>query len=283
MTVRVLSWNLQWCRGADGVVSMQRVCDAIRALGEWDVLCLQEVAENFPGLKGGGAGDQPAFFAAAFPAYAAVFAPGVDVPDGMGGRSRFGNLVLSRLPLGLVLRHLLPRPADAAVPSMQRSCAEVVVETGAGPLRVMCTHLEYYSELQRSCQVDALRAIQREVADHAADAPFEEDSVFAPWPRPVSAVLCGDFNLEPGSDAYQRMLAPLGGAAPDWHDAWPLANPGRPHAPSVGLHGAEWPERRYCCDYFFVSADLAAAVRAVRVDAASAASDHQPAMLELAL
>jgi endonuclease/exonuclease/phosphatase family metal-dependent hydrolase len=57
--------------------------------------------------------------------------------------------------------------------------------------------------------------------------------------------------------------------------------PGTPHAPSVGLHGADWPDRAYCCDFLFVTADLAPRVRALQVLSETAASDHQPVVLEL--
>jgi endonuclease/exonuclease/phosphatase family metal-dependent hydrolase len=64
-------------------------------------------------------------------------------------------------------------------------------------------------------------------------------------------------------------------------DAWNLARPGETHAPTVGANGAEWPDHPYCCDFFFVSEDLAPRVTAVAVDAATAASDHQPVLLTL--
>ena len=37
----------------------------------------------------------------------------------------------------------------------------------------------------------------------------------------------------------------------------------------------------YCCDFVFVSEDLAPDVRALTVEAETQASDHQPVMLEL--
>ena len=64
--IRLLSWNIQWGRGADGRVDLERTRDTIRAAGPLDVICLQEVASNFPGLAGGAREDEPAFFAAAF-------------------------------------------------------------------------------------------------------------------------------------------------------------------------------------------------------------------------
>lgn len=279
--MRVLSWNIQWGRGADGKVDLARTVGAIRAAGELDLVCLQEVASNFPGLAGGACEDEPAYFAAAFPGFEAVFGAGMDVPDGQGGRARFGNLLLSRLPVGQVFRHLLPAPADPRFPAMQRVCVEAVVTTRRGPVRVLTTHLEYYSQRQRRAQVEALRALQAEAAGQAAAPAAGKGSnpAFAAWPRPASAIVCGDFNCEPDSPEHRLMQAPIGAGVPAWCDAWILARPRSPHAPSVGLHGADWPDRAYCCDFFFVSADLAPRVRAVDVMSETAASDHQPVVL----
>jgi endonuclease/exonuclease/phosphatase family metal-dependent hydrolase len=282
-TMRIVSWNIQWGRGADGIVNLARTRDTLARLGTPELICLQEVAVNFAGLPGGPPQDGLAWLSAAFPDYEAVYAPGLDVLNGSGGgRSRFGNLLLSRLPVLQAFRHLLPWPADPKVPSMQRACAEVVVEAPAGPLRILTTHLEYYSQRQRMAQVEALRSLQAEAAGHAQDLPGQDkEAAFAPRPRPASAILCGDLNLEPGSPEYLRLGSPVDGPAPGWTDAWAALHPGEPHAPSVGLHGAEWPDRSYCCDFFFVTTDLLGRLRAIRVEADTAASDHQPVVLDI--
>lgn len=277
--MRIISWNIQWGRGADGRVDLARTAETLRALGPAELICLQEVTRGFPSLSGEPQ-DQVAALAAAFPEHEAVFAAGVDVRGEQGDRAQFGNLVLSALPVLQVLRHALPFPADPTVPGMPRCCLEVVVEGDIGLMRVLTTHLEYYSGLQRRAQLSALRALQAEAQTHAAVVPRGKDSnpAFAARPRPAAAVLCGDFNMEPGSDSYVLMAA----AAAPWLDSWLLARGQRPHAPTVGLHGAEWPKRAYCCDYFWVSAALAGRVRGIEVDAGTAASDHQPVVLELA-
>lgn len=281
--MRIVTWNIQWGRGADGRVNLARTRDLLAALGSPELICLQEVAVDFPGLPGGPPQDGLAFLSAAFPGYEPVYTPGVDVLGETGtGRSRFGNLLLSRLPVLQAFRHLLPWPAEPELPSMQRACAEAVVAAPAGPLRVMTTHLEYYSTCQRAAQMEALRQLQVEAAGHAADASSQDAAAaFAPRPRPASAVLCGDFNCEAGSPEYARLVSPLDGAAPHWCDAWAVLHPNEPYAPTVGLHGAEWPDRQYCCDFFFVTADLADRLRAIRVEAGTAASDHQPVVLDL--
>ncbi|MCK6375569.1 MAG: endonuclease/exonuclease/phosphatase family protein [Zoogloea sp.] len=284
--MKLLSWNIQWGRGADGDVSLPRTISAIRTLGDFDVICLQEVAVGFAGLQGGVSVDSVACLAEAFPGYSAHFAPAVDLPDASGGRSLFGNLTLSRLPVGQVFRHSLPRPPEDGVPSMPRVCLEVVVEGARGPVRVLNTHLEYYSRVQRMTQIAALHALQCDAVRLAASAPPEiderkQDSPFAVWPRPVSAIVCGDFNCEPGSPEYYRMTAPISADVSGWEDAWRACYGDIPHLNTVGLNGAEWPDRPYCCDYFFVSADLVDRVDAVSVDQATAASDHQPIRLVL--
>jgi endonuclease/exonuclease/phosphatase family metal-dependent hydrolase len=78
------------------------------------------------------------------------------------------------------------------------------------------------------------------------------------------------------------MLAPFADGVPALRDAWTLVHGDVPHAHTVGLHGAEWPDRPYCCDFFFLSEDLAGRVRRIEVNQATDASDHQPVLLELA-
>lgn len=284
--MRLITWNIQWGRGCDGRVDLTRIGRVLRETADADVLCLQEVAVNFPDLAGLSGEDQVAMLSTAFAGYSAHFGVGTDLPDGRGGRSRFGNLVLSRLPVLQVWRHLLPWPADPAVPSMQRVCVEAVVATARGPLRVMTTHLEYYSAHQRAAQVAALRSLHMAACEHArrprgAKDGGASDPTFAVLPRPASAVLCGDFNYPPQAPEYPQLLAPFNDGSPAWCDAWQIARRGVAHAHTVGLHGADWPDHPYCCDYICVSEDLAQRVAAVRVNQQTDASDHQPVLVEL--
>lgn len=164
--MKLVSWNIQWARGCDRAVSVRRIADTIRAGGDADVICLQEVAVGHDALPGLSGEDQVAQFMAEFPQHSAVFAPGSDQPGEGGRRCQFGNLLLSRLPVRAAWRRLLPWPADPAVPSMQRAVAEATLEAPHGPLRVLTTHLEYYSPLQRMAQVEALRALSAEALSH---------------------------------------------------------------------------------------------------------------------
>lgn len=183
----MLTWNIQWGRGADGRVDLAHG-GGVRGKGDFDVICLQWL--QFPGLAGGARGDEPrCIWRRPFHDYEAVFAAGMDVPDGEGGRARFGNLLLSRLAVGQVFRHLLPAPADPAFPAMQRVCVEAVVSAGRGPLRVLTTHLRYAAR-QRPRR-SALRALRRSRrADRSASGGAESNPAFAAQQRGRRRHLC---------------------------------------------------------------------------------------------
>lgn len=282
----VLSWNIQSARSPAGGADLDGVLAGLdRFAPGVDVLCLQEVACGFPARDGSPGGDQFAGLARRLPGWHCAGAYAVDTPAPDGGRRRLGSMVFSRHPILQVLRHSLPWPADPAVPSIPRIALEVALDTPAGLLRLLNVHLEYFSETQRLAQLDALRRLQAEAWTQACSPPADAgpgsdpDSPFAYLPRPSAALLLGDFNMLPGSRSHLALLAPFGDDTPPWRDAWPLVHPGRPHAATVGLHD---PDGAPCTfDYAFVSEDLAARVRGLRIGTLACGSDHQPILLEL--
>jgi endonuclease/exonuclease/phosphatase family metal-dependent hydrolase len=283
MAMIVISWNIQWGRGVDGRVDLARIVDTARAMADFDVLCLQEVADNYPGLATPAHGNQWDKIAALLPGFHAIDGVAVDRFTDGAGRQRFGNMMLCRQAPLQVLRHSLPWPADPAQPSMPRMAIEAVLPAAGGAVRVMTTHLEYYSAVQRAQQIEALRKLQAEASAHDG-RPDRKDKRGGPFEvraRGSRGVLCGDFNCGSADPLIARLQEPEGDA-PGWCDAWPLAHPGNPHAPTVGIHDKEqWPDGAQCFDLFFVSKDLAGAVKRVKVDAKTEASDHQPVLLEL--
>ena len=97
--MNLVTWNTQWCCGLDGVVSPQRIVDTARELADFDVLCLQEIASNYPRARGDASHDQPALIAQLLGAgFQVFFGAAVDEFTGEG-RQRFGNLVATRLPV----------------------------------------------------------------------------------------------------------------------------------------------------------------------------------------
>ncbi len=279
----IITWNIQCGKGVDEVIDLARIAAVVKALGDADVICLQEVARFDPDLDQGTGADQATLLAEHFPGFSPCYGAAVDRIGRAGGpRRAFGNLVLTRRPVAQVFHHALPQPAQPDVKHMPRQATEVVVDAVAGPLRVMTTHLEYHSARHRDAQVARLRALQAEVCANARSPARPAGGPYAAHPRPPTLVLCGDFNCVVADDQYRHMCAPATDGDADLRDAWTLAHPDREHAPTCGIFDrAQWEEGPHCRDFFFVSADLAARVREVQVDVRTDASDHQPLRLVL--
>lgn len=159
MRLRIASYNIHAFVGTDGQRSISRIARVIRAL-EPDVIALQEVAF----ARGTAGVPEPADVLAELSGYAAVSAP-IERRDGLA----FGNAVLTRLPVISQRRICLDYGNHEP-----RTALEIVLETGARPLRVVATHL-------------GLRPVERrhQVRTILAHVAGDEQSV---------TVLLGDFN-----------------------------------------------------------------------------------------
>jgi endonuclease/exonuclease/phosphatase family metal-dependent hydrolase len=261
--MRLLCWNVQWCRGLDGAVDPARIAAEARRV-DADVICLQEIAANFPELEGSRGEDQPHSLMHALPEYEGCLVSGVDIPGKNGRRSRFGNLILSRLKVGRVLRHSLPWPPSDG-PTMPRSAVEAALDAPFGAVRVLTTHLEYYSAGHRAAQIERLRQICSEGSEAG-----KEDGPFRPMPWPKDLIVCGDFNMPPDDPLLPEFLV----------DAWRALHPGKPHPHTFRVHEREEGQKPFCCDYVFVSKDLVPRLAAIHVDGANRASDHQPVIVD---
>ncbi|HYP82518.1 endonuclease/exonuclease/phosphatase family protein [Variovorax sp.] len=284
--MKLITWNTQWCCGLDGIVSPDRIVDGARAMADFDVLCLQEIAQGFDELPGG-PGDQPAQLQGLLPGFALFFGAAVDEVDARGRRQRFGNVIATRLPVARIQHHPLPWPADPAQPSMPRMCTSLTLVTPElGPVRVMTTHLEYYSAPQRMAQAQALRALHAEASAQALAPPKREEpgSPFQPKVHTEQAVLCGDFNMSAADPAYAALLEafePMPGTPRRLQDAWRIAHGDLPHPPTFRLYDQRYGPDPVSCDFVFLSDALAPRLRRIEVDTATQVSDHQPVMVEL--
>jgi endonuclease/exonuclease/phosphatase family metal-dependent hydrolase len=284
--MKLITWNVQWCRGVDHKVDPARVIADAKRIADFDILCLQEVADNFadPLLGGSNGEDQFADIEALLPGYTAIPGVAVDQLGPSGTRRRFGNMILTRLPVLQAYRHLLPYPADHDVPSMPRVAVEAVVSADIGDIRVITTHLEYYSVRKRSAQVHALRTIYAEGFAYA-DNPrvlLTDEGPYIAQPRPADTIITGDFNLEPDDPLHGLMEASFDDGTPPLFDAWDLAHPGQPHDPTFKIYEKEEPgEPELHCDFIFVSESLRLRVTKLWVDTVTQVSDHQPVLLEL--
>lgn len=241
--IRLLTYNIRHCRGTDGRVSPERVAQVIAATGA-DVVALQEVDV---GRTRTGGHDQAQAIAHLL-AMEHHFHPALRVLE-----ERYGDAVLTRLPSCLVRAG--PLPGLARRPGLEpRGALWIEVETGAGRLQIINTHLGL-SGPERIAQVEAL--LGPDWLGHAACRP------------PV--VLLGDLNATPWSRAYRKLAARLA-------DGRSRARASRP--------GATFPSR--CpllrLDYVFVSEGVVVdRVETVRGPLARATSDHLPLLAEIDL
>jgi len=287
--MKLVTFNTQWCCGNDGVVSPERIVNAARELsgdGGFDVLCLQEVAVNYPGLKGDASHDQYALLQKILPGYELFFGAAVDEWNAPMGRQRFGNLIATRLPVVQAQHHPLPYPADGGTLSMPRMCTVVTVrDPSLGYVRVMTTHLEFYSKVQRTAQAHALVALNLQYIAQALAPPelCDDGSPFQTKVHTAQAVLCGDFNLEANEPEYALLTA-----APEdviqwgqlW-DSWRLLNGEVPQPHTFRLYDRRYGPVPICCDFVFVSDALKYKVRSMAIDDVTQVSDHQPVLIEL--
>ena len=260
--MKIITWNTQWCCGIDGRVDPARIVSEAKRLADFDVLCLQEIAANYPHprLAGSAGEDQFAAIAGLLPGYTAVAGIAVDHPAENGKRRHFGNMILSRLPVRQVFRHLLPFPVEPGVNGMPRMALEAAIVAPFGEVRIITTHIEWYSKVQRTAQIEALRAIYADGRAYAEKGPVTDTSggPFHTHLRPAATIFTGDFNLEPVDPLHARMKASFADGTPSLVDAWEALNPGKPHPSTFCIYMKMEPGgSELHCDFYFVSADLA--------------------------
>ena len=180
--LRVLTYNIHHGEGIDGKLDLARIARVIESVDP-DLVALQEVDQR---VERTGGVDQPAELAA-LTGMEVVFGGNIDLQGG-----RYGNAVLSKLPILRHKNHLLPRVGD----SEQRGVLEVEIALPghAEPLLFLATHLDHRREHRERNQ--SAQAINKLVSGRP-DQP---------------AILAGDLNATPDS-------APLDHFFQEWRSA----------------------------------------------------------------
>ena len=220
--LRVASWNLHKCVGADGRFDPHRSAAVIAELGA-DILALQEVDKRF------GRRDGLLDLAAVRRSAGLKLVPVSDVPAGHGWH---GNALLLREDLtARVQRIRLP----GAEP---RGALVAEIDLPEGPLRVIAAHFG----LLRRCRTRQGHAILRTLAD-SEDMP---------------TVLLGDLNeWNHGPRSSLRALEPVFGAAGPAPASFPAAVPvlaldrilGQPHGLVSDVRAYASPLARVASDH----------------------------------
>lgn len=283
--IKISSWNIQNGLGIDGQVSLERVAKTLKNTIDPDIICLQEVSRFMP-LADGSNADQVKLLSDLFPDYEFVFGAAIDTYlPALKQRGQFGNMILSRYPITTVFNHPLPQPSDInATKHMARQLIEVTVETESHTFRVMTTHLEFHSIIQRSAQSHHIVNIQKHVEGlQIPSHPVDKFGPYEPLQRPTHCIVCGDFNFEPYSSEY-RTLINRNQLSDHLNDSWLLLHPDDSHAPTCGLYDhKQWPEKAHCRDFFFITDSLKNSLRKIVCDQTSQASDHQAISIYLDL
>jgi endonuclease/exonuclease/phosphatase family metal-dependent hydrolase len=239
--LRLMTYNVHGCGGMDGRVSPRRVARVIAAQAP-DLVALQEVDL---GRRRSRAEDQAALIGAQIGLHA-VFCPTVT-----RGEEHYGHAFFSRWPVEVVKRAHLPHDPKSWWKE-PRSAMWVRVQTEERPLNIVTTHLGLGPN-ERMLQMRMLLS-----PDWLGGLGDDE---------PV--ILCGDFNLMPGSKPYGLAVGVL-------RDAQAARNGHRP----VNTFSSTQPFTRL--DHIFLSRHFDVQRVAVpRNDLTRVASDHLPLVADL--
>lgn len=245
---KVMSYNVHSGIGMDGKYDADRIADAISDSGA-DIVALQEVDDHWSGRS---QYEDMAGTLAAKLKMQAYFAPIYGLPPVREGEKdrRFGNALLSRMPIINAVNHNLTRlstqePSPRPIP--MPGFAEVKLDMGGTALTVYVTHLDYRSD-------PGIRIVQvREMLEIMGRDPRRK-------------LLLGDFNARP--DAQE--LFPLFAA---FRDTWKEVR----NEPGFTFP-ADVPDRKI--DYILAGSG----VETIRSDIADVrASDHRPLTAEFRL
>lgn len=176
---RLMTYNVHGCGGTDGRVSPRRVAHVIAAHAP-DLVALQEIDL---GRRRSRAEDQAAMIGRLLGMHV-VFCPTVT-----RGEEHYGHALLSRWPIEVVKRALLPHDPKSWFKEPRAALwARVIV--GSTTLNVVTTHLGL-GVRERLFQMQML--LGPEWLGRLADS------------EPI--LMCGDFNLTPGSAPYRLAAA----------------------------------------------------------------------------
>jgi endonuclease/exonuclease/phosphatase family metal-dependent hydrolase len=285
--MKLLTYNIQYGKGKDDIVNIDRIIDEIRGA---DIIALQELDRFWNRTD---YADQVEQITNAMPDYYWVYGPGVDLHAGQysdknkGTRRQFGNMILSRYPILSSRHHLLPKYGSVEPLSIQRSALEGTILCGERLLRFYSVHLTHLSTQTRLPQIDRLLQIHRDAILEGFPVSGNLDGFnwhdgVSDQSVPAEAIIMGDFNCRPDSEEYLRMVGPVsdyGGHIVNpagFVDSWTYCKHDKMAGVTSDINGV--PAR---LDYCFVSTPLRHAIMSCRVDEQAQGSDHQPVWVEL--
>jgi endonuclease/exonuclease/phosphatase family metal-dependent hydrolase len=232
-TLRVMTYNIHVGVGMDKKLDLQRISEVINAEHP-DLVGLQEVDRGVKRTEGK---DEIAELAK-LTAMNYAFAHNLDYQGG-----QYGVAILSRFPI----KEIDHRKYENRREAERRGMIRVEIEFAGRTINFVTTHLDYQFEDGRVFETEQMLKFL--------------EGVRGPL------IVVGDFNDEPGGDAYKLMLT-------GFEDAWIIAKIKEP-----GLtYPADKPVKRI--DYVFTGSSDNLAVKRLKV-ISTLASDHLPVVADI--
>ncbi|MFK8113506.1 MAG: endonuclease/exonuclease/phosphatase family protein [Rubripirellula sp.] len=176
--LRVLSYNIHHGQGIDGKLDLNRIAKVIRSVSP-DIVALQEVDRN---ADRSGDADQPAQLAQ-HTGMQVVFGDNIDLPGRGTTKGRYGNALLSKLPIIASSNSPLPVHQEGE----QRGLLTATLKWNSQSIDVLATHLDHRSDdSERLASVDQINAL-----------------LSVPSSTPM--LLMGDLNATRDSGVLQRL------------------------------------------------------------------------------
>ncbi|CCV16115.1 endonuclease/exonuclease/phosphatase family protein [Mesorhizobium sp. STM 4661] len=293
--MKLVSYNIQYGFGGDGRYDLARCAKVVAGA---DIIALQEVERHWQRTN---EDDQPELLSRLLPGYYWVYGPAFDMDvstphEGriLNRRRQFGTMILSKLPIVWSRLHTLPLRRTVRPLNTRNAALECMIRTPAGPVRFFSLHLAHIAAEERLEQIDYLLAEHRRASLEGGpwsgldDEPARNWSNGEPEPEnPLAAIWMGDFNMEPDSAEYRRIVGSTpyhrGAAYLDgFVDAAAVTQ-----EPTVDFHTHEkvidgrLAKRRL--DHCLVGGMFADRVRSVSADIGEIASDHFPLRVDIDL
>jgi endonuclease/exonuclease/phosphatase family metal-dependent hydrolase len=277
--MRILSWNVQYGKSPNNSLDFIRTLDYIKSLGEFDIICLQELARHMPDYCIRGQEDHLQLSQQHFANYKAIWGSGFSWPSATDNgldRQEFGNLTLIKNGLLNYKVHQLPQPAVAGKFQMPRVAVETCVDSNIGSLSIINTHLAFHDSNEAQLQLEHLTRLEQERFAQHQYPKAAGPGCFQTGYLASARILCGDFNFDPQSRHYQHQIDS------GLIDAWKHCNPNEPQPSTCGIFDTvQWPQGGHCRDYYWLSNELTASGINANVDITTDLSDHQPIILEI--
>ncbi|MER9946978.1 endonuclease/exonuclease/phosphatase family protein [Mesorhizobium sp. M0047] len=293
--MKLVSYNIQYGFGGDGRYDLSR---AARIVAGADIIALQEVERHW---QRSNFDDQPELLSRLLPDYHWVYGPAFDMDASeqrdrriVNRRRQFGTMVVSKLPIVWSRLHALPMRRTLRPLNTRNAALECMIRTPAGPVRVLSLHLAHIAVEERLEQIDYLMAAHRRAPSDGGPWSGVDDEPTRNWTsgeaepeNPLAAIWMGDFNMEPGSAEYRRIVGSTpyhrGAAYLDgFVDAAAIASePAADFHTHVKSIDGKVAKRRL--DHCFVAGMFAGRVRSISADIGEVASDHFPLRVDIDL